>query len=470
MTLLWWTNEAGDARVDYGTTLALGHTATAAEPEACAVGAAGTCHRVDLGGLSPGAEYFYRLITNGTVVQEASAAISFRALRAAGDTAPLTFAVVGDFGAYPAGTQCYPDGCPSLKIAAQIAAKRPDLVLAVGDNAYEGLATRLLDWEQKVLVPYRPVLATAPMFLALGNHDLRRSGGSHDADLTEWTAAHPQRAIFAAPVNGSPGGAREGAWYALDTGPATFLVVNSNFQPTQVQDWTSGDQQKLWLWNRLQPGASRKWKLAAGHHTPYSCANGRCASGVKEGRGCGTDADCDGQTCRLGASGSSTWNARWRFSPLFEAFGVQLSFWGHEHFWERSRWLDDFDGASLASDPSTNSPNGDGLGTRYLTVGGGGAGLDGGARLAASGSLSGQPVDQNGGLCAPGGGDTVPFVAAGCSYDGTGYCSTGARYSFAFCTLADPTLSCAGIDADGVTFDTFSIEDPAPSPTASPTP
>lgn len=474
MTIQWWSDLAGDGRVDYGQTLALGLTATQSQQGSCDVGAAGTCHRVNLTGLVPGAEYFYQLRVNGVTIWGTSAAIRFRALRANGDVTTSTFAVVGSMGWDGPSAGCYPGlTCPNQKIAAQIATRRPDLLVTTGDNALENAATRLLDWEEKFLVPYATVLANAPVAFALGNRDLRRTDGTHDADLTEWGTTHTMRALLANPVNGNPGGAREEAWYALDSGTVSFLVVNTNFQPTGAQDWTTGSAQKTWIWNRLQPGASRKWKLGVGHHSPYACGNGRCVGGSNVGNGCATDAECPGSTCATAAGGSHS-PARLRFGPLFEQFGVQLAFFGGDEFWERTRVLDDFNGASLATDPTTNAPNQDGAGTRYLTVGGSGAPLDGGARVASSGPLIGQPIDQAGAACAPGGADGNPFVATGCgAYNGSGYCSTGRWYSFAWCTLtANTTLTCDGIDDAGTTFDTFSVTDtgPTPTPTVTPTP
>ena len=69
MTILWWTNVAGDSTVEYGTTPALGSSVTVAQAASCEIGAAGTCHAVPLTGLLPGTRYFYRLLTNGVEVQ-----------------------------------------------------------------------------------------------------------------------------------------------------------------------------------------------------------------------------------------------------------------------------------------------------------------------------------------------------------------------------------------------------------------
>jgi hypothetical protein len=53
MTLSWWTNVAGNSRVEYGTTPALGQSVTVGQAATCAIGSAGTCHVVPLTGLLP---------------------------------------------------------------------------------------------------------------------------------------------------------------------------------------------------------------------------------------------------------------------------------------------------------------------------------------------------------------------------------------------------------------------------------
>ena len=54
MTLIWWTDVAGNSTVEYGTTTALGSSKTVAQAGSCEIGSAGTCHTVQLTGLSPG--------------------------------------------------------------------------------------------------------------------------------------------------------------------------------------------------------------------------------------------------------------------------------------------------------------------------------------------------------------------------------------------------------------------------------
>src|SRR5262245_65292430 len=111
MTMLWWTNVAGDSTVEYGTTPALGSSVTVAQAGSCEIGSAGTCHTVPLTGLLPGTRYFYQLRTNGTVVQAVAATTYFTTLKTAVDPSQLFFTVIGDWGACP--NTPFFSSCPS---------------------------------------------------------------------------------------------------------------------------------------------------------------------------------------------------------------------------------------------------------------------------------------------------------------------------------------------------------------------
>ena len=125
MTILWWTNTVGDSTVEYGTTLALGQSKNVAQAATCEIGAAGTCHTVQLTGLTPGTKYFYQLKTNGVTVVAASSSIYFHTFRAPADPADLHFTVVGDWGAGTGAT---------TNVANNQNAADPPLIVTTGDN------------------------------------------------------------------------------------------------------------------------------------------------------------------------------------------------------------------------------------------------------------------------------------------------------------------------------------------------
>ena len=135
MTIEWWTDAAGDSTVEYGPTPALGFTATVPQAGSCEVGSAGTCHVVPLSGLFPGTRYYYRLRTNGVVVQDTGpSGPSFTTLRQPLDPTDLFFTVIGDWG----GGTTEEQQVANLQDAAD-----PQITVTVGDDAYEfGTQTR----------------------------------------------------------------------------------------------------------------------------------------------------------------------------------------------------------------------------------------------------------------------------------------------------------------------------------------
>jgi len=160
-------------------------------------------------------------------------------------------------------------------IAAQSRVDRYDILMLLGDNVYpSGDPARI---QATVFGPFAPLLdAGAELFAVLGNHDVR--SGTGDAQLE---------------ALGMPG-----RWYAVERGDMLGIALDSTRPTDPVQ--------LAWLEETLA-GSDATWKLVGFHHPPYS-------SGVH-----GSDEA-----------------VRAAFVPLFERYGVQLVFSGHEHDYQRS--------------------------------------------------------------------------------------------------------------------------------------
>jgi hypothetical protein len=396
-TIEWWTDTAGDSTVQYGTTIGLGSTVNVAQTGSCEVGNAGTCHIVALTGLTPGARYFYQLSSNATVLQAVSSSIYFTTFKDPSDPSELFFTLIGDWGACPNGGIF---SCGSLSaeqgVANQQNANDPQLIMTVGDNAYQN--GTLSDWDTDALPPYVTVMQRAMFFPTLGNHDINSTNWPNNAETL----------LFLKPRNGT----QVERYYSFDDGDAHFTVLDANIP--------SDATQKAWLQNDLAT-TTRKWKFVFLHQTPYSCATGPFHIG-------------------------SNTTVRNNWGPLFEQYGVDIVFDGHDHIYERSNYVDDF---------LTNGSSGhDGLGTYYIMSGGGGALLDGASN--SSGCY---------------------WLAQSCPSGPGGYCSF-ATYSYVAVRLDnDTTLTTQAIDNNGNVFDTFSFSKTSaatatstPSPTATPVP
>src|SRR5206468_2418741 len=199
-------------------------------------------------------------------------------------------------------------------------------------------------------------------------------------------------------------------FYSFDHGDAHFTVLDSN----SCCDAT----QRSWLETDLAT-TPRKWKFVFFHHTPYSCASGFFSNG-------------------------SNIAVRTSWGPLFEQYGVDIVFDGHDHLYERSSYVDDFhvDG----------SGGSDGLGTYYVMTGGGGKSLDSAAAL-----TNGVPT-VNGTACY--------WLASGCSGTSSEPWCSFARFHYVAVRISlDATLTLEAIDNGNNIFDSFSITKLPPTTT-----
>ena len=148
-----------------------------------------------------------------------------------------------------------------------------DFVIMLGDNIYGGHSRA--DFTRKFELPYKPLLDAGVKFYAsLGNHD------------------NPDDERLYKPFN--MGGQR---YYVLKKGDVAFFALDSTYMdPTQLK----------WLEQNLRDSQAR-WKICFFHHPLYS-----------NGRAHGPDIDLRGQ-----------------LGPLFQRYGVDAVFSGHEHVYER---------------------------------------------------------------------------------------------------------------------------------------
>ena len=250
MTILWWTNVAGDSTVEYGTTPALGSSVTVAQAGSCEIGAAGTCHAVAAHRASRPAR--------ATTIS-CSPTASGRRQPARSTSQTLQDAVrsraTSSSRWSATGAQAR---APTTNVANLQNAADPPMIVTVGDNAYTNGTQS--DWDNNALAYYVNPMLRAPLFMpTLGNHDVNDVGAGNWFNSVEIK-------MFPLPRNAPPG--RRSATSPSTSGDVHFIVLDSNRprgDPTQTQ---RGSQNDL-------ATTTRKWKFVFLHHTPYSCANGR---------------------------------------------------------------------------------------------------------------------------------------------------------------------------------------------------
>ncbi len=209
----------------------------------------------------------------------------------------FSFVVLGDSG------QGEP---PQYAIAHRIGALRPDFVLHTGDVIYPSGEAK--DFDAKYFRPYRHLLASIPFFLALGNHDVVAADGQAYLEFFHLPSNNP---------------ARTKRYYSFDYGNARFIALDTNQPP--------GPGSPFYAWLVEELGRSPKfWTFVFFHHPPYSSGGHGSALGVRQAWG-----------------------------PLFERAGVAAVFSGHDHIYERTVPVREFDAGSP--------------GVVYVVTGGGGA-------------------------------------------------------------------------------------------------
>jgi hypothetical protein len=224
---------------------------------------AGVDHVVRLTRHTPGRHYAYTVRATSDVLAKGT----FR-------TAPVgparfTFAVVGDFGS---------GNSHETAVASMIASWHPDFVLTVGDNAYPLGSAELLD--RRIFGPYAAVMRGSAWFPALGNHDVKASGGT-----PELQAFH------------SLGSER---WYRFTWGNTAVVVLDS--------DVSVGPGSPQLRFARTSLALTSCFRFAAWHHPPWEPPGARLSPSLRR-----------------------------NIVPLVEKDGAQVVFEGHLHAYARSR-------------------------------------------------------------------------------------------------------------------------------------
>jgi hypothetical protein len=257
-------------------------------------------HHAELTGLKPGTLYHYRCGKAGGWSPDRT----FRTAPPAGTT--FRYAVFGDNRS---------DDVTRAKVMNAIKQRDPLFSLHTGDYVSDGkVQSQWNTW----FATMQPLLAVSPMMGALGNHE-------------NLSPSYFNQLVF--PTH-SPkvSGVQDEAYYAFDVANTHFVALSTEHSPTK------DDPQYKWLRQDLIDAAKDpkiKWVVAFAHRPPYS-------SGASHG---------DNPAIQ------KAWN------HLFETFGVDVTYWGHDHTYERHKPL--FGGSPVAQ----------GSGVIYIVTGGAGAPL-----------------------------------------------------------------------------------------------
>lgn len=262
-------------------------------------------HAVELTGLRPATTYYYRVSSGG---QPVTARESFTTAPTS-TTSNFSFLAFGDSGT--ASTE-------QLALGRLMAAEQADFAIHTGDVIYPygGLGNAVGEYNDRFFRPYEGFLGRFPMFPVIGNHDLIALLGQ------------PFKDVFYLPDNGSSI-ARE-LYFSFEWGDAKFIALET----TGLFLVPLGDHAR-WLQDQIMNN-QRKWLVVYMHVPLYSCGSHGDSAILKQVLG-----------------------------PLFENGRVDLVIAGHDHNYERTKPLKEFN-----RDPAYP-------GLVHVVTGGGGAGLRG---------------------------------------------------------------------------------------------
>jgi hypothetical protein len=163
---------------------------------------------------------------------------------------------------------------------------------------------------------YQESMGDTPFYPSVGNHEL--NGGS--CGYQGYTD------VYYLPENAPSGDEEE--YYSFDWGNAHFVALDTN------QSYSAGSVQYNWLVSDLQ-ASTQLWTFVFFHHPAYSSGPHGSTSGVQT-----------------------------HLVPIFETYGVDVVFNGHDHHYERT--------CPILDDACTTPQDGSVV---YVVTGGGGAPL-----------------------------------------------------------------------------------------------
>ncbi len=327
MTIRWRNTLFDLGRVRFGATPA---TLTQTVEET-AIPTTQFNHEITLTGLSPKTTYFYSVGSASSTLAPSGGAkpadFTFITPPTAGTVINSRIWVLGDAGTANANAMAVRDAFYTFT-----GARTPNLVLELGDNAYNtGSDT---EYQGAVFNMYPTMLRKTPFWSCLGNHETSQSHVFVDT--------YPYFDIYTLPTAGEAGGVPSGTehYYSFDYGNIHFIALDSMTADKTVDDPnTPGVNEDApmaaWLRTDLQ-STTATWIIAFWHHPPYTKGS--------------HNSDTEAELVQM----------RQNFLPILEAAGVDLVLTGHSHLYERSFLVDGHYGLSTTLTPAMKIDGGDG--------------------------------------------------------------------------------------------------------------
>jgi hypothetical protein len=281
----WATNSAGASEVRYSLDQNYSNVATAITSTYDGK----HWHSASITHLTPDTNYYYRVFTGGDDVTPWSEITFTTGPESAGPR--FTFVVLGDGRPNHASS---PPNQGAVDVAIEMDKHSFDLALHTGDIVHSGGICSGSDssWNQYIrgyFDLYRDSMGDTPFYPSVGNHELYGGTGCGYQGYTD---------VYHLPVNAPSVDAEE--YYSFDWGNAHFVALDTN------QVYSPGSPQCNWLVKDLRTSA-QPWKFVFFHHPAYSSGRHGSTSAVQT-----------------------------QLVPVFETYGVDVVFNGHDHGYERT--------------------------------------------------------------------------------------------------------------------------------------
>jgi|GEM_PF-1283568 len=175
------------------------------------------------------------------------------------------------------------------RIANQILKLDPSMIIHSGDLVSDGNSYE--QWKNEYFDPMKGLAENITVFPSLGNH--------------ERNSPHYYEYMSVPDENGE-------SYYSFDYGNAHFIALNSN---DGEEPFGINSEQTQWLMKDLKEHASAEWKIVFFHHPLFRCHPRR---GIEP--------------------------QRWVWQEIFDEYGVDLVVNGHDHYYQRTYAIGNYQG------------------------------------------------------------------------------------------------------------------------------
>ena len=223
-----------------------------------------------------------------------------------------------------------------------------DVLLMLGDNAYDDGTDE--EFQTTFFDRFTDVLLSTPVWATVGNHEMGSGGFSIVVDELEYAPViddgieyngMPFLDIFSFPTAGEQGGIASGTeqYFSFNYGNVHIVNLDSQLaardadQMSAMKQWFIDDMSATLATGKIH------WTVVIFHHPVYTKG--------------GHDSD-DGDHIFKNYDRPML-DMREQFVPLFDQYGVDLVYNGHDHLYERSYYLQGHTGLSTTFDPELHA-------------------------------------------------------------------------------------------------------------------